>query len=249
MTMQSAVVCLKRVFEPGMSYVALSRTTSLQGLYISDFNEKKIYADHGITAALQNMRQASFQNTTPLLQHVKSTDQTAQNFTIIHHNAQGLPSHIEDMKCHHELRLADVLCITETHLSGCFVSPKFQLEEYNMFTHGRHVSNTNYPDMARKDGGGVAVYCKSHIKAEAWRYIQNVTDLEFVVVKVEAPVRAVIAAVYRPPNFSLDKFLPNMQSLLDSLDMMDHQPVIICGDFNEDCLCRGNTRGVSVQRL
>ena len=177
MTMQSAVVGLKRVFEPGMSYVALSRTTSLQGLYITDVNEKKIYAAPQITASMQEMTQASFQSTRPLLQNVKVADEMAQTMTLIHHNAQGLPSHIEDVKCHHELRLADVLCITETHLSGLVDSPQFQLEGYNMFTRSRHVSYTNYPDMAKKDGGGVAVYCKSHIQAKARRFIQNVTDL------------------------------------------------------------------------
>lgn len=210
MTMQSAVVRLKRVFGPGMSYVALSRTTSLQGLYITDFNDKKIYAEPEITAALQLMTKALFHSTRPLLQHVKSVDQTAYNFIVIHHNAKGLLSHIEDMKCHHELALADVLCVTETHLSGSFVASKFQLEGYNMFTRSRHISYMNYPDMAKKDGGGVAIYCKSHIQAQARRYMYNVTDLEFIVVKIEAPVRALIATVYRPPNFSLDRFLPDM---------------------------------------
>lgn len=80
------------------------------------------------------------------------------------------------------------------------------------------------------------MYCKSHIQAEARRYMHNVTDLEFVDVKVEAPVRAVVAAVYRSPNYSLDNVLPNMKSLLDSLDMMNQQPVIVCVDFNEDLL-------------
>ncbi|KAE8293779.1 ATP-dependent DNA helicase PIF1 [Larimichthys crocea] len=239
MTMESAVVSLKCVFEPGMAYVALSRTTSLQGLHITDFDEKKIYADPEITAAMQNMNLASFERTRPLLQHVKLADGTVQNLTIVHHNTQGLPSHIEDLKCHHELTVSDVLCVTETHLSGSFVSSKFQLEGYNMFTRSRQVSYTTVSDMATKDGGGVAVYCKSHIQAEARRYFQNVTDLEFVVVKLEAPVRAVIVAVYRPPHFCLKKFLPNMESLLNSLDMMSHQPIIVCGDFNEDLLCKG----------
>ena len=83
------------------------------------------------------------------------------------------------------------------------------------------------------------MYCKSHIQAEARRFIQNVTDLECVVVKVENPFQALIAAVYRPPQFSLERFLPNLTNLLDSLAIMNHQPVIVCGDFNEDLLCKG----------
>jgi len=177
MTMQSAVVCLKRVFEPGMAYVALSRTTSLQGLYITEFNGEKIYADPHITAALQGMTHTTFNDTRPLLTLGQTIDQTHQSLTVIHHNTQGLPSHMEDLKCHHELRLADVLCLTETHLSGSHVSPHFQLEGYTMFTRNRHVSYATNPNMAKKDGGGVAVYCRSNIRAEPRRYIQNVTKM------------------------------------------------------------------------
>uniref|UniRef100_A0A0F8ANU7 ATP-dependent DNA helicase PIF1 n=1 Tax=Larimichthys crocea TaxID=215358 RepID=A0A0F8ANU7_LARCR len=239
MTMTSAVVCLKRVFEPGMAYVALSRTTSLQGLTITDFEEKKIYADPRIMTALENMNHASFQSARPLLTLFKSVDLPPETLTVIHHNTQGLPSHIVDLKVHHELRRADVLCLTETHLSGSSVSPTFHLEEYNMFTRSRQLSYNTCVDMARKDGGGVAVYCRGNVQAEPRRYMQSVTDLEFLVVKIEAPVKVLIATVYKPPNFPLEKFVPNMKSLLDALDMLDHHPTIVCGDFNEDLLSKG----------
>lgn len=99
MTMKSAVVSLKRTFGAGMAYVALSRTTSLEGLKIVDFAEKKIYADPEVTAAMENMRQASFQSTRPLL-HLHSLNHRGATLTVVHHNVEGLPCHIMDTKCH-----------------------------------------------------------------------------------------------------------------------------------------------------
>nr|XP_024656105.1 ATP-dependent DNA helicase PIF1-like isoform X2 [Maylandia zebra] len=70
LTTQTAVVSMKNIFEPGMAYVALSRVTSLSGLYLQDLDEKKIYANPEVTAALQTMRQASVEEMMPLLQTV-----------------------------------------------------------------------------------------------------------------------------------------------------------------------------------
>uniref|UniRef100_A0AAZ1XJ54 ATP-dependent DNA helicase n=1 Tax=Oreochromis aureus TaxID=47969 RepID=A0AAZ1XJ54_OREAU len=72
LTTQTAVVSMKNIFEPGMAYVALSRVTSLSGLYLQDLDEKKIYANPEVTGALQTMRQASFEEMMPLLQSLTS---------------------------------------------------------------------------------------------------------------------------------------------------------------------------------
>ncbi|XP_025760247.1 uncharacterized protein LOC112844863 [Oreochromis niloticus] len=55
------------IFEPGMAYVALSRVTSLSGLYLLDMEGKKIFTNPEITAALENMRQANLDDMMPLL--------------------------------------------------------------------------------------------------------------------------------------------------------------------------------------
>ncbi|XP_067314433.1 uncharacterized protein [Pseudorasbora parva] len=238
MTMQSAVVSLKKIFEPGMAYVALSRTTSLRGLHITDFNEKKIYADSAVTASLRNMTRASFGGIMPLLQKTRETE-VDQHFKIVHHNTEGLSSHIEDIRRHHELLLADILCMTETHLTGSFISPHLQLQGYNAFMRNRQVSYSTHQEIAKKDGGGVVIFCKEHISAQPRQFIQNVTDLEFVVIKVDSPVQLTIAAVYRPPSYSLKDFLDNVKSLLDYLEIAEKHPVIVCGDFNEDLLGTG----------
>uniref|UniRef100_A0A9J7Y7T4 ATP-dependent DNA helicase n=1 Tax=Cyprinus carpio carpio TaxID=630221 RepID=A0A9J7Y7T4_CYPCA len=237
MTMQSAVVSLKKIFEPGMAYVALSRTTSLQGLHITDFDDKKIYADPEITASLQSMRRARVEDITPLLKHVKENRQE-QTLTIIHHNTEGLASHMEDIRCHHELQLADVLCLTETHLTGSCTSD-LQLKGHNLFTRNRHVSYSTHQELGNKNGGGVTIYCKEHIPAQPRQYIQNVTDLEFVVIKLDSPIKAAVVAVYRPPQYNIGDFLTNLKSMLDYLDLAHNDLVIICGDFNEDLLHPG----------
>ncbi|CAI5669453.1 unnamed protein product [Oreochromis niloticus] len=209
MTTTSAVVSLKSIFEPGMAYVAVSRVTSLNGLYLLDMEEKKIFTNPEITAALENMRQANLDDMMPLL-HVRQTLSRSDVFTIVHHNTEGLPAHINDIKSHHELCLADVLCLTETHLRGSFVAENLHLENYNLFKRNRHLSYTNLPQMANRSGGGVAVYVKSDIQVHEKQYIHNVTDLEFLALKVEAPVSALIAVVYRPPDYTLRPFLKNL---------------------------------------
>uniref|UniRef100_A0A669AZ26 ATP-dependent DNA helicase n=1 Tax=Oreochromis niloticus TaxID=8128 RepID=A0A669AZ26_ORENI len=238
LTTQTAVVSMKNIFEPGMAYVALSRVTSLSGLYLQDLDENKIYANPEVTAALQTMRQASVAEMMPLLQ-VRETASRPDTLTLIHHNTEGLPSHISDIKSHHEMCLADVLCLTESHLQGSFVADSLHLDGYTMFKRNRHLSYTNFPHMASRSGGGVVVYLRNHFQVQVKQYLHNVTDLEFLVLKVQAPFPALIAVVYRPPDYSLTPFMQNLVSLLDSLEIMDCHPIIVCGDFNESQLQSG----------
>ena len=235
MTTSTAVVSLKKCFEHGMAYVALSRVTSLAGMHIIDMDESSIHANPEITAALESMTHVSFEDIMPLA-HSTQTLNRPDTLTIIHHNTEGLGSHINDLKCHHELGLADVLCLTETHLQGSTVAESLLLEGYTMFRRNREISYSNNPCIANTSGGGVAVYVKNHLQARWKEWIHNATDLEYVVVKVEAPVNALIAAVYRPPQYTLRQFLPSLNSFLDSLEIMDHHPTIVCGDFNENLL-------------
>lgn len=61
--------------------------------------------------------------------------------------------------------------------------------------------------MSSKHGVGVAISVKKCIKANKKQYLYNTTDLKFIVVKVDSPVGALIADVYRPPDYSVQSFL------------------------------------------
>ncbi len=52
--------------------------------------------------------------------------------------------------------------------------------------------------MARKNGDGVAIYVRNHIRVSEKQYTQSAADIEFTVFKLEALFSALIAAVYRP---------------------------------------------------
>ncbi len=91
-------------------------------------DEHKINANPGINAVLANMTEASLEHVIPLL-HV--------TVTLSRPDRLPVPSYITDIKSHHELHLADVLCLTETHLRGSFVFERFQLEGYNTFKYNK----------------------------------------------------------------------------------------------------------------
>ena len=100
MSLDKAVVSLQKVFESGMAYVALSRVTSLDGLFILK-NEKvddvkDIYCNENIHHALTTMTRLSHDHLHPLLNLSKSSDQT-YSIRIVHHNIEGLLSHLADM--------------------------------------------------------------------------------------------------------------------------------------------------------
>ncbi|CAI5644612.1 unnamed protein product [Oreochromis niloticus] len=193
----------------------------------ADLDEKKIYANPEVTAALQTMRQASVEEMMPLLQ-LRETASRPDTLTLIHHNTEGLPSHISDIKSHHEMCLADVLCLTESHLQGSFVADSLRLDGYTMFKRNRHVSYSNFPHMASRSGGGVVVYLRNHFQVQVKQYLHNVTDLEFLVLKVQAPFPALIAVVYRPPDYSLTPFMQNLKGHAATAD----RPVFANAEVN-----------------
>ncbi|XP_072554803.1 uncharacterized protein [Paramormyrops kingsleyae] len=87
LTVDKAVVSLKKIFAAGQAYVALSRVTSLEGLIIEDFKETAIYAKQDIETAMQSM---------PAF--IEPVMEVPSSCKILLHNVEGLTCHLDDLK-------------------------------------------------------------------------------------------------------------------------------------------------------
>lgn len=114
-TFDKIVVCFdlfkQRAFHPGQIYVALSRVTNLEGLYVTGtFKKSAIKADTRATAQYNNMREHS-----KLI--LKDTGVISDNSVILTLlNTRSFNKHKDDIKSDRILMESDVLCLTETQV-------------------------------------------------------------------------------------------------------------------------------------
>ncbi|XP_041961680.1 uncharacterized protein LOC121719960 [Alosa sapidissima] len=109
LTVERAVVSLKKIFASGQAYVALSRVRTLGGLIIEDFKESAIFCDNKVDSAMKSLPEFNFgmsvsSNMNPVC-------------TVALHNVQSLNAHIQDVQSHKALMNADCICLTETWLN------------------------------------------------------------------------------------------------------------------------------------
>ena len=217
MTVEEIVFDMDGIFTFGQAYVALSRATKIDGLYLRNYNSKLIYRSEPVHAALQNMTQFPLKQT---------TGNDTNGLHIIHHNVQGLRSKTQDLRQNTDMKGVEVIAFTETWLSPQIKCVPLQ---------GYHAFRCD-----RADGrGGVCICVADNL--ETYR-VNMQSDLEHCCVMCVSQEygRVMIAAVYRSPRLNLGHFVPRLEDLLHSIDLESCNHAIVVGDFNEDQLKEGN---------
>jgi len=227
-TVDRAVVSLKKIFAAGQAYVALSRVTSLSGLVIRDFNHKAIYCKDNIQQAIQCMPR--------FLRETRWQTVGTCNFTVFLMNVQSLTRHVADlMLCTQQLQL-NCIAVTETWLPHTYSFDSVNLNGYTFDNCPRSSSySSNNPTLvALKDQqhGGVGMYCADSLTCN----ILKVPDvnLECLVYNF-VTYNMVIAVIYRPPSYPMSLFKENVGKLLDWLNPLS-ETIVVMGDFNDDIL-------------
>ena len=225
LTVDRAVVSLKKMFAPGQAYVALSRVRTLSGLIIEDFKESAIFCDEKVQSALESMQKFSYGMS--VLSNVNPV------CTIALHNVQSLNAHIQDIEAHKSLTKADCICLTETWLNAQS-SEEPRLPGYT-FNHNPREncyddSEPVFAGLKQQQRGGVGMYSSDKIDVQV--SIPGRCNLECLY--FEIPHFNLIAViVYRPSSYKIDAFRQHLLQLVSDLDNHPGRKLIM-GDFNED---------------
>ena len=237
-TASAATVSLKKIFEPGMAYVALSRTTSLKGLHILDFDQEKIYCNEEVLQAMESMPTLDVSHVRPLLYD----SQCDGCLCIVHHNIEGLTSHFADIQSNAEMEKADFICLSETMLGQNNKDNELQLSGYKLHRRDRiDCYQSNCPWMSSFKGGGIAVYVKSHVPASNYQPLSHLKNLEYIALQTEEPVQMIVICIYRPPQHVMSHFLLVIEAMLNVLACEKGRCIVIGGDFNENLLSASKT--------
>ena len=220
MTTTECVVDMKGIFSNGQAYVALSRVTSMSGLYIKNYNQNMIYRSEVTHEYLQKM---------DALEYEDINEHPMDNcFQIVHHNVQGLLSKLPDIKVNSSTNNANLFVLNETFLCSETSNAEVEMTGYAVLRNDRS---------SKRCRGGVAMYLKGYSDEEMSK-MQLVTPVtsksceHLALSLLLSDVPFVILSVYRPPTFSKQQFVASLQYLIDFTDKYEN--VIFAGDFNED---------------
>ena len=114
---------------PHIHYVALSRVTTIEGLYITDLCEDKISVDQRVIKEMEILRTEHCLKLcfTPLymLDH--------SDLKICYLNARSLHKHIEDVRKDPNYSSTDILIFTETRFSPLDPDEMYTIDGYRLF--------------------------------------------------------------------------------------------------------------------
>ena len=193
-------------------YVALSRVTSLCGLFIiGNFNMSAIKADHRATLEYNRLRECCLMKPVRCL---KPVFPFCINISLL--NIRSFKKHADDIICQTTMLNSDIICLTETQVCvGEDIS--YNLQKYKDF----HIIRNDNTDKFRS----LAVFYANNIEIEVSKYPG------MSILAVNKPTFGIITMMllYRKNKHSLTEFYSQLTDLLER-SCID----IILGDLNID---------------
>ena len=220
-TTETAVISMKGL-KAAMAYVALSRVTSISGMYLVDYDPKKIFCNNDIETHVASMPSCDMSNASPLLNVDHRT-----HFIVAHQNIQRLTTHIEDLKSNNEIRRAHIICLSETWLDNNTDMDLLSIESFTLET------------VNSGSGRGVAMYIQNSVNYTVLPLHAN--DCDVLAIKTYGATNMIIVVVYKPVRTPLSSFHKDMNDITAQLEALDTKYTVFVGDFNIDLLTKDQT--------
>ena len=214
-TLQSAVADFQHAKGHHKHYVALSRVTDPNNLFITNFVKDEIRTDKRVTDEMERLRQNPLKIPLPFIyNHPHNTR------TYTFHNVRTLHKHCNDLASDYNIMATTVLCVAETKLQ-----PNTNLQPLKLtfpFQYHNHPLHTTTRTSAKH---GTSIFSKHELHNVAH---YNTNTLE-ATTAYDSETKVHIACVYRYPNSPLKQFHDDLQKL-EAATTTDQK--VIIGDFN-----------------
>ena len=208
----------QRRFNTGQVYVALSRSTSLKGLYLTgQFNEKSITADIRVTNEYERMRNHSrlIINDGPA-----NDEQNSLKFCLL--NIRSLKKHSIDIKMDQSLNGNNLIFFTETQLTSDSDSSTIEIDLPNYYFQHNFSDNHRFSSLASANDRNVEIITLQNLNGASLYSVSHAV--------LDKPINVML--LYRQNHMRKEDFLYLIHHLQGQVDSVQ----IILGDFNVDYL-------------
>lgn len=220
-TMKEAVMHFGNRKTEHIHYVGLSRVTSLEGVHISELNERKICVSPEVEAEMERLRTYKLIAQVPPC--LNSFDSSGTK--VCFHNCRSLQKHIDDFRHESNLMSADIIGLVETRLWGA-LEERLAVDRFDVIS----ASKEHSPH-------GLAIYYKQTLDIHHIHvYSGTMSGIECCLVGLQN--RLVLGFVYCPPNSvsvsNILEFLGAVNTTVSDYIKGSVKNLLLMGDFNYD---------------
>lgn len=226
-TIPSIVVDFSSRFGEGMAYVAVTRTRTLEDLYILNFDAKKFKTNLKVENEMNRIEKHMLTDPYKILTEDNS-------FVISCINARSMVLHYADIVNDPVCLSSKLLLVTETWLNIRHNSEEYTPKEYNKILRiDKTCTNTDRTTPQQTTAGGIAACVHSSVDV---KILKTISRKEFQILVFTVSVHSVelftVVLVYRSPNSPPSMFTSAMEDVITIIN----GEAIIVGDFNENSL-------------
>ena len=216
-TLHAVVADFHKSFGKHMHYVALSRVTNPNNLYITYFNKDDIKTDTRVHQEMHRLRTTAMINIPRHLDYRTMGENTVACFI----NIRSLNRHAEDLAADYNYKNSYFTAIAETHLMPTTSLQSLE-ETHNYWDHNR----INYVSTAPPAKHGISCFATTPLASVTHH---NTPTMECTVAQVTYPATYTFIVVYRYHRTAMGDFMDDLKRVID---MHKDDKLVIIGDMN-----------------